>query len=105
MRLGAGRDSVCRLERLGFGRDSVSVLERLEREREGAAFAELRDSAALRLGSLGLERRFGLGRRSSAAARRVGVSQYGHTDHRGSIGLPQDSHGSLIRARQLGQRR
>jgi hypothetical protein len=26
-------------------------------------------------------------------------------DHRGSIGLPHDSQGSLIRARQFGQRR
>jgi hypothetical protein len=51
------------------------------------------------------ERRL-LGRRcSGGAARRTGVSQYGQIDQRGSIGLPHDSHGSLIRARQFGQRR
>ena len=53
------------------------------------------------------ERRFPLldGRRSGGAARRWGVSQYGQIDQRGSIGFPHDSHGSLIRARQFGQRR
>ena len=68
----------------------------------------LRGAAGLRRAAarlLGARTALGLGRRSSAAARRVGVSQYGQTDHRGSIGLPQDSHGSLIRALQLGQRR
>ena len=33
-------------------------------------------------------------RRSGGAARRTGVSQYGQIDQRGSIGRPQDSHGS-----------
>jgi hypothetical protein len=53
------------------------------------------------------ERRLPLlgGRRSGGAARRWGVSQYGQMVHRGSIGFPQDSHGSLIRARQFGHRR
>ena len=44
-------------------------------------------------------------RRGEAAAGRVGVSQYGQMLQRGSTGFPHDSHGSLIRARQLGQRR
>ena len=42
---------------------------------------------------------------AAAAPARVGASQYGQTVQRGSIGFPHDSHGSLIRARQLGQRR
>jgi hypothetical protein len=71
--------------------------DRVVRPREGGGLEEL-----FELGSFA--RRFG--RLSSAgAARRTGVSQYGQTDQRGSIGLPQDSHGSLIRARQFGQRR
>jgi hypothetical protein len=44
-------------------------------------------------------------RRGGSGARRCGVSQYGQTTHRGSIGFSQFSHGSLTRARQLGQRR
>jgi hypothetical protein len=44
--------------------------------------------------------RFGLGLGFSST-----VSQYGHSAQRGSTGLPHDGHGSLSRARQLGQRR
>jgi hypothetical protein len=64
-----------------------------------------------------LVRAAGLGARSSrgrssrwtraggSGARRCGISQYGQTTHRGSMGFSQFSHGSLTRARQLGQRR
>jgi hypothetical protein len=44
-------------------------------------------------------------RRGAGSAWRTGVSQYGQSVQRGSIGLPHDAHGSLTRTRQFGQRR
>ena len=44
-------------------------------------------------------------RAGGSGARRCGISQYGQTTQRGSIGLSQFSHGSLTLARQFGQRR
>jgi hypothetical protein len=44
-------------------------------------------------------------RRADGSAPRTGVSQYGQSVQRGSIGLPHATHGSLTRTRQFGQRR
>jgi len=86
------------LERCVVGRlgGSVSALDS-DVERETGLVALVGRDAARRPG-----RRVDEG---SGSARRVGVSQYGHRLQRGSTGLPHDSHGSLMRARQLGQRR
>lgn len=93
------------LDRLGRGRLCVSglawlraVAGRLLAGRfvrgaglEGARASRGRSSRETRAGGSG--------------ARRCGISQYGQTIQRGSIGLSQFSHGSLTLARQFGQRR
>ncbi len=78
-----------------FGADRVGT------SRGGAS--RLGGSRLARLGTRLGASRFGASRFGGSL--RIGVSQYGHIDQRGSTGCWHEGQGSLTRARQFGQRR